>query len=175
MNSPLTRLLDPEMSVRRKTVFLLNTLITPTTPNPTTAQHNPHLLISSEPAATASPVTSATRTASSPTPTPATSVTVHPSSESSVSPATVPRPNLHTVDEPNANNPNPIHDNSHAAHLKDPSRSNTSRIALEAFARYAIIQAVISAVTNPLPYGEDGENDEPDVDFEEKSMQWVII
>jgi hypothetical protein len=69
------------------------------------------------------------------------------------------------------NNPDPIHANSHAAQLRDPSRSDTAGITLEAFERFDIIGAVVSAVTNPLPYGEDGENDKADADFEEKAVQ----
>lgn len=80
-------------------------------------------------------------------------------------------PSLHTIDEPNANDPDPIHANSHSAYLQDPSRSNTSRLSLEAFRHYDIVGSVILAVTNPLPFGEDGDNDKPDTDFEEKAIE----
>ncbi|KAJ3572811.1 hypothetical protein NP233_g2830 [Leucocoprinus birnbaumii] len=105
---------DPEISVRRKTVFLLNSLILPSTPTSTSQQHNPPLLIGSQ----------ETSIATTPTTTSVTSTT------------------LHTVDEPNANNPDPIHANSHSAHLADPSRSDTSKVTLEAFGRLLYTYAV---------------------------------
>lgn len=143
---------DPEISVRRKTVFLLNALILPATPTPAATQHNPPLLIGSQSQST---VVEGLTTINAPSATSVTSV----------------GPDLHTVDEPNANSPDPIHANSHSAHLQNPSRSDTSRIALEAFGRYDIVDAIVLAVTSPLPYGEDGENDKPDADFEEKAVQ----
>jgi hypothetical protein len=78
---------------------------------------------------------------------------------------------LQTADEPIPNNPDPVHPNSHSAHLQNPSRSDTSTVSLEAFGRYDIVGSVILAVTSPLPFGEDGENDKPDADFEEKAIQ----
>ncbi|KAF8999866.1 nucleotide exchange factor Fes1-domain-containing protein [Cyathus striatus] len=77
-------------------------------------------------------------------------------------------PALHTPDEPT---PEPIHDNSHAPHLKDPSRTNTSPLTFRAFHKHGIVDAVISAVTSPLPHGVDGENTEADADFEEKAVR----
>lgn len=129
LNHP-TVLLDPEIAVRRKVVFLLNALLTPTL-DPTTSQ---------------SP---------------------NPSSQSS----TTTGPSLHTVDEPRPNNPQPIHANPHAAHLKDPSRNDTSKIVRAAFDEHAIADAVVSALIDPLPYGEDGDQTESDTDFEEKALQ----
>ncbi|KAF9452832.1 Fes1-domain-containing protein [Macrolepiota fuliginosa MF-IS2] len=161
---------DPEISVRRKAVFLLNSLILPTAPNRTTVQHPPPpLLIASQPAIASSAETVTTHETPATTVASVTSVTARPSGSLLATSAGL-GPDLHTVDEPNANDPGPIHDNSHAAHLKDPSRSDTSGISLEAFKTYGIIGAVVSAVTSPLPYGEDGDNDKPDTDFEEKSM-----
>jgi hypothetical protein len=69
---------------------------------------------------------------------------------------------------------NPVHPNSHEANLKDPSRADTSKTSLDAFERHDIIGAVISSVTDPVPFGQDGENDKPDADFEEKAMQYVF-
>ncbi|KAF9054130.1 armadillo-type protein [Panaeolus papilionaceus] len=64
-----------------------------------------------------------------------------------------------------------IHDNSHASALKDPSRSITARPALAAFKKHGIIDAIISSIVNPVPYGEDGENTEADRDYEEKTLR----
>lgn len=144
--------------MRRKTAFLLSTLALPVTPGPLTPQRDPPLLI--ETPSVVSPIT-ATTTVSRSVGTSAPSTAI----------ATVSDPRLHTVDEPTADNPDRIHDNSHAAQLRDPSRNDTSRIALAGFKQYHIVDAVISALTNPLPYGEDGESDQPDTDFEEKAMQ----
>lgn len=155
---------DPEISVRRKAVFLLNTLILPTTPDVTTTQHDPPLLIASQPTITTPPAATGTGMVPAIAGVSTTSAIVH----MPPAPATT---SLHTVDEPNANNSNPVHANSHAAHLKDPSRRDTSRASLEAFERYDMIGAVISAVVHPLPFGEDGDSDEPDAEFGEKSMQ----
>ena len=65
----------------------------------------------------------------------------------------------------------PIHPNSHAAHLQDPSRTSTSELTLTAFRQYHLQEAIVSALTNPLPYGDDGEHTEADLDFEEKVMR----
>jgi hsp70-interacting protein len=34
-----------------------------------------------------------------------------------------------------------------------------------------MLDAVVSALVSPVPYGEDGENAGPDADFEEKAVQ----
>lgn len=72
---------------------------------------------------------------------------------------------------PAASSSDPIFANSHASHLRNPNRSNTSQPTLVAFREHGLLDAVISAVTNPVPYGDDGENTASDADFEEKSMQ----
>ncbi|KAF8154170.1 nucleotide exchange factor Fes1-domain-containing protein [Crassisporium funariophilum] len=70
-----------------------------------------------------------------------------------------------------APNADPIHANSHAAHLHNPSRTSTSELTLHAFREHNVLDAIISAITSPLPHGEDGENTEADVDFEEKALR----
>jgi len=42
---------------------------------------------------------------------------------------------------------------------------------LAAFRQHCIVDAVISSVINPYPYGDDGENTNPDTDFEEKALR----
>jgi len=103
---------DPDITVRRKTVFLLNTLLIPTTST---------------------------------------------ASESSSS--------LHTPDQ------QPIHPNSHALNLTNPSRTSTSPFALQALDSHKLLDTVIEGIINPYPYGEDGESEEADADFEEKSVR----
>ncbi|KAK0203951.1 adenyl-nucleotide exchange factor, partial [Desarmillaria ectypa] len=95
-------LADPEISVRRKAVFLLNTLLVP---NETIVQGGP------------------------------------------------------------------IHPNSHAANLVDPKRAETSSVVRGPMEEQGILAHVIRALVDPLPYGEDGDVLEPDVDFEEKSIR----
>ncbi|KAE9385852.1 Fes1-domain-containing protein [Gymnopus androsaceus JB14] len=109
---------DPNIAVRRKTAFLLNSLLTP---NETTTS----------------------------------------SSASSSD-------NLHTPDS--QQNQGPIHPNSHAAHLFQPGRASTSALTLEAMTKHNILGTLIDGLTNPLPYGEDGDKEEVDPDFEEKGV-----
>ncbi|KAF9055362.1 Fes1-domain-containing protein [Hymenopellis radicata] len=101
---------DPEISVRRKAAFLLNTLLTPTD-GPSTSE-----------------------------------------SGSSV----------------HGGQQQPVHMNSHAANLLDPSRTKTSTFAIKAIADHNILPVVVDGLTQPLPYGEDGDVEEPDADLEEK-------
>ncbi|KAJ7042965.1 nucleotide exchange factor Fes1-domain-containing protein [Mycena alexandri] len=64
----------------------------------------------------------------------------------------------------------PIHANSHAATLTDPSRTNTSAPTLQALAAHGILDAVIGGLTHPVPSGSDGDIPGPDADFEEKGV-----
>jgi hsp70-interacting protein len=72
---------------------------------------------------------------------------------------------------PDTTRQQPIYPNSHSAHLQDPSRTSTSELTLNAFRQYQLEEAIISAVTSPLPYGDDGEHTEADLDFEEKIVR----
>ena len=116
---------DPEITVRRKTLFLLNTLLFPTT--------------------------SAIPTSTTPS-------------------------NLHApTSPPPEGQHNPIHANSHAAHLHDPSRASTSQLTLNAFKEYGIAGAVVDVLTNPLPCGEDGEVEGGDMEVEEHGVRFVVF
>ncbi|KAJ7607317.1 armadillo-type protein [Roridomyces roridus] len=64
----------------------------------------------------------------------------------------------------------PIHANSHAAALANPSRTDTSSPSLSALSTHGILPAVISALTSPVPSGPDGDVPGPDPDFEEKGL-----
>jgi hypothetical protein len=106
---------DSDITVRRKTVFLLNTLLIPDIPDtPADTNGNLHTR-SSQPAA-------------------------------------------------------PVHPNSHASMLSDPSSKRTSTATLKALREHRLLAALISALTAPTPHGSDGES-EGDIDFEEKIVR----
>lgn len=127
---------DPDISVRRKAIFLLSALLVPndivasqnTLPN----VHGPESLPSEHPVSSDAD-----------------------SSESTVSHAST----------------QPVHANSHAAHLLNPRRTSTSPQTLQAFQKYGIPDAVVSSLVNPVPFGEDGDQEGPDSDFEEKGVR----
>ncbi|KAI3621633.1 adenyl-nucleotide exchange factor [Moniliophthora roreri] len=112
---------DPDISVRRKIAFLLNTLLTPT--STTTSESSP-----SDNANVQTPQTQENR------------------------------------------RPERVHPNSHSAHLTNPSRSDTCGITKSAIEKHGIVSTLVDGLTNPLPYGEDGDVMEPDIDFEEKGV-----
>lgn len=126
---------DPEISVRRKTIFLFHSLLIPTSPSDLLL-HLPKL-IEDDP--------------------------THP-------PSATDGLSLLTPDDQPASAA-PIHPNSHAAHLANPSRTNTCQYTFTALREHNILDAVINAVTSPVPFGEDGENVEADPDFEEKGVR----
>ncbi len=107
---------DPEISVRRKAAFLLNTLLTPAGGPSTSDSEN----------------------------------------------------NVHGGQQ------QPVHMNSHAANLLDPSRTRTSALAIKAIADHNILPVVVDGLTQPLPYGEDGDVEEPDADLEEKLFRYGL-
>lgn len=152
--------LDPEISVRRKTAFLLNSLILPTNPNPVAAHQSTPRLIAPPTNATTDSIPSATVESAS---------IIGPTTSMSTM-STTPAESHSAGDSQNG----PVHPNSHDAYLKDPSRTDTSTASLEAFDRYNIVGAVISSVVDPVPFGQDGENDKSDADYEEKAMQYVF-
>ncbi|EAU87822.1 adenyl-nucleotide exchange factor [Coprinopsis cinerea okayama7 len=139
---------DPAISVRRKAVFLLSALLIPTDPGPHPhAAHQAPLMLSDAPA----------------------NLNAQPST--AVTSIEGPSVNVLTPDNRPANPENPIHPNSHAAHLRDSSRSQTSAITLEAFGKYGLLDKVISSIVTPLPHGPDGDHVGPDHDYEEKALR----
>ncbi|KIY74069.1 Fes1-domain-containing protein [Cylindrobasidium torrendii FP15055 ss-10] len=62
----------------------------------------------------------------------------------------------------------PVHSNSHAANISDPSRTDTSTSTVNAMTEHNILSTVVDGLIKPLPYGEDGDVEEPDADLEEK-------
>ncbi|EIN05153.1 nucleotide exchange factors-like protein [Punctularia strigosozonata HHB-11173 SS5] len=78
-------------------------------------------------------------------------------------------PTLHTSPPPPPDqNSQPVHPNSHASMVADPSSANTSPLAVSALAAHGILDKLISALAHPVPHGADGEHDGRDADFEEK-------
>lgn len=153
---------DPNIGVRRKAIFLLGTLLTPTSPSTESRsnqsqQHQPPLMLApAPPGSTTTP-----------------NIALHPTANA---PETTQSLAIHTPDSRPAESPNePIHDNSHAAHLRDASRAQTSPVTQEAMNKHGILDAVISSVVSPLPHGADGENTDADNDFDEKALRCVAL
>ncbi|KAG1829275.1 armadillo-type protein [Suillus variegatus] len=113
---------DSEIRVRRKTTFLLNTLLLPTS---------------------------------------------SPSSQANL------QPNISLPTSENA--PPPIHANSHASMLSDPSSVSTSALTLAEIQEEreqwgSLLDALISALIEPVPFGVDGEIDKDD-EFQENIVR----
>ncbi|KAG2054609.1 Fes1-domain-containing protein [Suillus hirtellus] len=113
---------DSEIRVRRKTTFLLNTLLLPTS---------------------------------------------SPSSQANL------QPNISLPTSENA--PPPIHANSHASMLSDPSSVSTCALTLAAIQEEgeqggSLLDALISALIEPVPFGVDGEIDKDD-EFQENIVR----
>jgi hypothetical protein len=69
--------------------------------------------------------------------------------------------------------PTPVHPNSHASMISDPSSTMTSQFAAEALEDRGLLRALVRTLTAPVPYGQDGES-EGDADLEEKVVRWVF-
>ncbi|OAX36921.1 Fes1-domain-containing protein [Rhizopogon vinicolor AM-OR11-026] len=110
-----TSLEDSDIRVRRKTVFLLDSLLMPTSDESVILQSN--------------------------------------------------------INAPSSAN-SPVHPNSHASMISNPSSISTWSVTLAALQSESapegssLLDALVSALTEPLPFGPDGENDK-DVEFQE--------
>ncbi|EIW56471.1 nucleotide exchange factors-like protein [Trametes versicolor FP-101664 SS1] len=165
---------DPDIGVRRKVAFLLNTLLTPTGGEdeeipanvqqplqvPTSAQGVSVAAIAPPPAPSS---TSTSLGLSAPvSQTSSQAVTLHPSSPSSSAVATPAAPALSPLQT--------VHPNSHASLLSDPRSASTSAATARALERTGLLGALVSALAQPVPHGPDGET-EGDADFEEKVLR----
>ena len=87
-------------------------------------------------------------------------------------------PNILTPDnrpaDPNAQAA-PIHANSHAEYLRNPSRLATSQLVLNAICDHEIFEAVSSSLRDPVPHGDDGEHIGLDTDYKEKAVNFVYL
>ncbi|TFK48222.1 nucleotide exchange factors-like protein [Heliocybe sulcata] len=135
---------DSDITVRRKTVFLINALLIPTSSSISPTQPPAPVQVQPQPSSATSS---------------STALTLHPSSPS-------PSTNFHTPSSPSA----PVHPNSHAALQSDPSAMDTSSPTLSALRQKGILTTLINGLTSPVPHGEDGEN-EGDMDYEEKVVR----
>ena len=72
----------------------------------------------------------------------------------------------------------PVHPNSHASMLSNPSSTSTCSITLAALQNESTSEgsslrdALVSALTEPVPFGPDGERDN-DVEFQENIIRQV--
>ncbi|OJT11189.1 Hsp70 nucleotide exchange factor FES1 [Trametes pubescens] len=167
---------DPDIGVRRKVAFLLNTLLTPTGGEAETAEvpanaqqplQVPTSAQSVSVAAAAPTSTSASLALSAPAPQSSSqAVTLHASSPSSSATTTT----TTTSAAPALSPPQTVHPNSHASLLSDPRSASTSAATASALARTGLLGALVSALAQPVPHGPDGET-EGDADFEEKVLR----
>ncbi|OJA13184.1 hypothetical protein AZE42_05607 [Rhizopogon vesiculosus] len=118
-----TSLEDSDIRVRRKTVFLLDSLLMPTSDESVILQSN--------------------------------------------------------INAPSSAN-SPVHPNSHASMISNPSSISTWSVTLAALQSESapegssLLDALVSALTEPLPFGPDGENDK-DVEFQELIVRQVSL
>ncbi|KAF8968839.1 armadillo-type protein [Flammula alnicola] len=137
---------DSSISVRRKAIFLISSLLLPTS-----------------------------ATTNEPAPPNSLRIEDDPNASSSATAVTSSTTNILLPDQRPAAPADPVFANSHAAQLRNPSRSSTSTLTLVALQEHNILDAIISAVTTPFPHGEDGENTGSDTDFEEKVIHFLHI
>ncbi|KAH6912019.1 adenyl-nucleotide exchange factor [Coprinopsis sp. MPI-PUGE-AT-0042] len=144
---------------------------TPQPSQPTTEGSQPQMTLTFRPADPSQPRQSAPLAAALHT-SDAGPTTV-PSSQSTSGPSLLTPAHLDTPSQ----NPDPIHPNSHAAYLRSPSLAQTSSLTKAGLEKYGIVSVVIGGLLEPLAWGEDGDqgnNGEGDVDFEEKSVRLLF-
>lgn len=123
MMTLMRQTLDSEIRVRRKTAFLLNTLLLPASPSSSQVNLQPNMSL--------------------------------PTSETA---------------------PPQIHANSHASMLSDPSSVSTSALTLAAIQEgeeegsLSLLDALISTLIEPVPFGVDGEMEKDD-EFQENVVR----
>lgn len=68
----------------------------------------------------------------------------------------------------------PVHPNSHASMVADPTSADTAPETLRAVRAHGMLPVIVRELTEPTPYGPDGdEGDGCDADLEEKLMRCV--
>lgn len=65
-----------------------------------------------------------------------------------------------------SNHAEPVHPNSHSS-MADPGSFSTSELARDALEQHGLLQALLDALTAPVPHGPNGDL-ERDAEFEEK-------
>ncbi|KAI1790546.1 nucleotide exchange factors-like protein [Ganoderma leucocontextum] len=170
---------DSDITVRRKVAFLFSSLLIPTSAPSTAAEQPANIQQPLQVPTTAGAVQAAAAAAHQPAslslgpPQPhSQSVTLHPSehpASGSTALALAPaEPTTETSQPPPA--PQPVHPNSHASMVRDPSSYATSPLTVSAFEAHGVIPALVASVAVPVPYGPDGESEGGDVDFEENVL-----
>jgi hsp70-interacting protein len=68
-----------------------------------------------------------------------------------------------------------VHPNSHASMVADPTSTDTAPETLRAVRAHGLLPVIVRELTEPTPYGPDGdEGDGCDADLEEKLMRCVV-
>ena len=68
-----------------------------------------------------------------------------------------------------------VHPNSHASMVADPTSTDTAPETLRAVRAHGLLPVIVRELTEPTPYGPDGdEGDGCDADLEEKLMRCVL-
>ena len=68
----------------------------------------------------------------------------------------------------------PVHPDSHASMLADPTSVDTATETLRALRAHGLLPVLVRELTEPMPYGPDGdEGDGCDADLEEKLIRCV--
>jgi hsp70-interacting protein len=68
-----------------------------------------------------------------------------------------------------------VHPNSHASMVADPTSTDTAPETLRAVRAHGLLAVIVRELTEPTPYGPDGdEGDGCDADLEEKLMRCVL-
>ena len=68
-----------------------------------------------------------------------------------------------------------VHPNSHASMVADPTSTDTAPETLRAVRAHGMLPVIVRELTEPTPYGPDGdEGDGCDADLEEKLMRCVL-
>ena len=68
----------------------------------------------------------------------------------------------------------PVHPNSHASMVADPTQADTATATLRALRAHGLVPVLVRELTEPTPYGPDGdEGDGCDADLEDKLIRCV--
>ncbi|TFK92156.1 nucleotide exchange factors-like protein [Polyporus arcularius HHB13444] len=176
-------LADSDISVRRKVAFLLNSLLIPNAPSqpsqtpqqsqqPANLQGPLQVPASTEGVVAAAAVSEQPATTQSTSSDPSLSTSTSSPASASTSTAVIAVPSQESTQPADApvSQPQPVHANSHASMLSDPSSFSTSQPTVQALEQNGILSSLVSSLATPVPHGPNGES-EGDADFEEKVLR----
>ena len=166
-------LADSDISVRRKVVFLLNSLLIPTAPpqpSQTSRQQQPANIQGPSQVPTSTQAVAAA--ASQPAAQPASSTSISTPASTSTAVTAVPsqEPAQPQPSDAPVSQPQTVHPNSHASMVSDPSSFSTSPPTVQALEQNGLLSTLVSSLATPVPHGPNGES-EGDADFEEKVLR----